>query len=137
MASAIEEPKLSSESVHHITPDLNGLSGKPEFLNKDNTIIVFNDKITGHDVIQSLKPCIKDKFWAKKSRILIICGFHTSETGAMKESFSTFHGTVSKHLYDLEEQLTNEIEENEYKFESILLSTIPYDEPYVYIKGMN
>ena len=59
MASALGKPKSSSESGHLIIPDLNGLSGKPEFLTKDKTIIVFNDKITGQDVIQSLKPCIR------------------------------------------------------------------------------
>lgn len=131
MASSIKDSEFKDEpkdniSVDEDPPDLNGLSGKPEFLNKDKTIIVFNDQITGHDVIQSLKPCIKAKFWAKKSRILIICGFHTSETGEMKESFSSFHATISKHLDDLEEELASEIEEMEYEFESLLLSSVPY-----------
>ena len=130
MASSITDSKFKDEPKddkvdHEDTPDLNGLSGKPEFLNKEKTIIVFNDEITGHDVIQSLKPCIKAKFWAKKSRILILCGFHTTETGKMGGSFSTFHGTISKHLGDLKKKLGKEIEEMEYEFESVLLSTIP------------
>ena len=131
MASPIKRLRINKERkdalvVSGAVPDLDGLSGKPEFLNKDKTIIVFNDRITGHDVIQSLKPCIKAKFWAKKSRILILCGFHTSETGEMQGSFSLFHGSISKHLDDLEEELANEIAEMEYEFESILLSTVPY-----------
>ena len=130
MASSIKDSEFKDEPKddkvdHEDTPDLNGLSGKPEFLNKEKTIIVFNDEITGHDVIQSLKPCIKAKFWAKKSRILILCGFHTTETGKMGGSFSTFHGTISKHLGDLKKKLGKEIEEMEYEFESVLLSTIP------------
>ena len=131
MASPIKRLRINKERkdalvVSGAVPDLDGLSGKPEFLNKDKTIIVFNDRITGHDVIQSLKPCIKAKFWAKKSRILILCGFHTSETGEMQGSFSLFHGSISKHLDDLEEELASEIEEMEYQFESSLLSTVPY-----------
>ena len=125
MASAVKKPKLNSETVQQIVPKLSGLSGKPEFINKDKTIIVFNDEITGHDVIQSLKPGITAKFWAKKSRILILCGFHTSETGEMKESYSAFHGLISKHLGDLKKKLGKEIEEMEYEFESVLLSTVP------------
>ena len=97
MASSIKDSEFKDEPKddkvdHEDTPHLNGLSGEPEFLNKDKTIIVFNDEITGHDVIQSLKPCIKAKFWAKRSRILIVCGFHTSESGEMKASYSAFHG---------------------------------------------
>ena len=126
MASASKKPKLTHQTVQQIFPNLDDLSGEPEFLNKDKTIIVFNDRITGHDVIQSLKPCIKTKFWSKKSRILIICGFHTLENGEMQGSFSTFHGTISKHLDDLEEELVDEIAEMEYEFESVLLSTVPY-----------
>ena len=48
------------------TPDLSGLGGAPEFLNKDKTIIVFNEEVLASDVINSLKPCIRTKFWAKR-----------------------------------------------------------------------
>ena len=126
MASASKKPKLTHQTVQQIFPNLDDLSGEPEFLNKDKTIIVFNDRITGHDVIQSLKPCIKTKFWSKKSRILIICGFHTSETGEMQESFSQFHGTISKHLGGLKKEFAYEIKEMAYEFESVVLSTVPY-----------
>ena len=108
------------------TPDLTGLGGAPEFLNKDKTIIVFNDEVFAHDVINSLKPCIRTKFWPRKSRILIVCGFHTSETGEMGESFSAFQGAISKHLGDLKKELGNEIKDVEYKFDSIPLLTVPF-----------
>ena len=131
MATSIKNPGIRDKRKDTLVdgiPDLSlsGLKGKPEFLNKDKTLIAFNDRITGQDVINSLKPCIKAKFWAKKSRILIICGFHTSHTGEMGASYSAFHGLISKHLDDLEQELITEIKDMEYEFESLLLSTVPY-----------
>ena len=114
MASSIQIPYLSQ------------LRGKPEFLNKDKTIIVFNEEVTGSDVVQSAKSCIRTKFWPKRTRILIICGFHTNADGKMGASFSAIHGTISASLGRLKEELSNEIEEMEYTFESVLLSTVPY-----------
>ena len=65
MATSIKNLEITDERKDTLVdgiPNLGALPGKPEFLNKDKTIIVFNDKITGQDVIQSLKPCNIAKF---------------------------------------------------------------------------
>ena len=121
-------------NVPKTLPQIHDLGGKPEFLNKDGTIIVFNDRITGHDVIQSLRPGIESKFWAKNSKIMIICGFHTFPSGKMGASFSAFHSQISRHLEDIKSSLCAEINEMDYDFESILLSTVPYQDEDCTIK---
>ena len=58
--------------------------------------------------------------------ILDLCGFHTAEDGLMGSLVSTIHSSISKHLDDMEEELSNEIEKMEYEFESVLLSAVPF-----------
>ena len=106
---------------------LEGLKGGPEFLNKDKTVIVFNENVDGNIIIQSIRRCIETNFWAKRTRIVILCGFHTSNKGEMGESYAAFQGTISKHLDKLEIELAKQIEEMEYEIETLVLLTVPYE----------
>ena len=105
--------------------DFSDLPGKPAFLNKEKTIVVFRAQILAKNVIQCLHHCIKAKLWAKNSRIVIASGFHTSENGCMGEAFSQFQGLIAAHFSDLDMDCASEIEEMSYKFESLMLLTYP------------
>lgn len=101
------------------------LPGKPEFLNKEKTIVVFRAKIEAINVIQCLSKCIKAKLWTKCARIIIASGFHTFENGKLGGTFSCFPGLIATHLMNLKEDCVSEIKEMSYTFESLNMRTYP------------
>ena len=105
--------------------EIENITGKHEFLNKEKTIVVFKDEIEANDVIQCLKHCIKSGIWAKESRILIASGFHTSKDGQIGETSSTFTGLIGRQYPQLLEDCREELKQLKYSFESVELNTYP------------
>ena len=106
--------------------DLTGMSGEPEFINNEKTVLVFNTTVEARDVIESLKQCIKVKIWAQRSRITILSGFHTSQDGEIGKTCSGFTSNISTHFERMYEEIEEHIEELNYQFETVTLTTFPY-----------
>ena len=99
------------------------MSGKPEFMNNEKTVLVFNEPNEAKNVIDCLAKCIKVKLWVKNSRIIILSGHHHTnpdgKVGATRNIYT--------HYDHLMEQLEREIEEMEYTFEFLEMKTVPFD----------
>ena len=88
-------------------------------MNKEKTVVVFNEEIDALDVKNCIRQCIFDKAWPLDSDIIILAGHHTSSDGQLQASFSAFLSNIGKHVEDLKDKLKSEIERYSFSYNLI------------------
>ena len=88
-------------------------------MNKEKTVVVFNEEIDALDVKNCIRQCIFDKAWPLDSDIIILAGHHTSSDGQLQASFSAFLSNIGKHVEDLKDELKSEIERYSFSYNLI------------------